>query len=73
MSISAPAPPRAAAAAPPAARVVGLVKRFGTSTALGGITAELPARRILGLVGPDGAGGFTQTTLAARPLPGAGG
>jgi peptidase E len=25
------------------------------------------------LVGPDGAGGFTQTTLAARPLPGPGG
>ena len=25
------------------------------------------------LVGPDGAGGFTQTTLAARPLPGSGG
>jgi peptidase E len=25
------------------------------------------------LVGPDGAGGFTQTALAARPLPGSGG
>jgi peptidase E len=25
------------------------------------------------LVGPDGAGGFTHTTLAARPLPGSGG
>jgi peptidase E len=25
------------------------------------------------LVGPDGAGGFTQTTLPARPLPGSGG
>jgi peptidase E len=25
------------------------------------------------LVGPDGAGGFAQTTLAARPLPGSGG
>ncbi|HEY0766978.1 MAG TPA: ATP-binding cassette domain-containing protein [Steroidobacteraceae bacterium] len=53
MSASAPATPSAA-------RVVGLVKTFGAANALDGISAELPAGRILGLVGPDGAG---KTTL----------
>src|SRR2546429_7406011 len=48
-----PAPP---SAAPPAARVLGLVKTFGTATALAGISAALPPARIIGLVGPDGAG-----------------
>ena len=65
--MSAPAPPTAAPspASQPAARVARLVKRFGTTTALDGITAELPAGRILGLVGPDGAGKTTLIRLLA--------
>lgn len=43
-----------------AARVVDLGKQFGDVTALAGISAQLPTGRILGLVGPDGAG---KTTL----------
>jgi ABC-2 type transport system ATP-binding protein len=43
-----------------AARVSALSKRFGDVAALSEVTAELPMGRILGLVGPDGAG---KTTL----------
>jgi ABC-2 type transport system ATP-binding protein len=50
-----PAPPGA-----PAAKVSALVKAFGTTRALDGISAQLPRGKILGLVGPDGAG---KTTL----------
>src|SRR5207237_1059263 len=53
------------AAATPAARVTGLVKTFGARKALAGITAELPTGRILGLVGPDGAGKTTLIRLLA--------
>jgi ABC-2 type transport system ATP-binding protein len=48
-----------------AARVAGLVKRFGATTALDGVSAELPSGRILGLVGPDGAGKTTLIRLLA--------
>ena len=62
-----PAPARDGepAAATPAARVAGLVKTFGATKALAGITAELPTGRILGLVGPDGAGKTTLIRLLA--------
>ena len=62
-----PAPARDGepAAATPAARVTGLVKTFGAAKALAGITAELPTGRILGLVGPDGAGKTTLIRLLA--------
>jgi len=65
VSVCAPATPAPPAAAPPAARVVGLVKTFGTATALAGISAALPPGSILGLVGPDGAGKTTLIRLLA--------
>jgi ABC-2 type transport system ATP-binding protein len=49
----------------PAAKVVGLRKDFGSVRALAGISAELPAGRILGLLGPDGAGKTTLIRLLA--------
>jgi len=62
-----PAPARDGepAAATPAALVAGLVKTFGATKALAGITAELPTGRILGLVGADGAGKTTLIRLLA--------
>jgi len=54
-----PAPTR------PAARVSALVKSFGATRALDGITATLPEGQILGLVGPDGAGKTTLIRLFA--------
>jgi ABC-2 type transport system ATP-binding protein len=49
----------------PAAKVSALVKSFGATRALDGISATLPAGRILGLVGPDGAGKTTLIRLFA--------
>jgi ABC-2 type transport system ATP-binding protein len=65
--MSAPGPSASAATGPaqPAARVSGLVKSFGATRALDGITAQLPAGRILGLLGPDGAGKTTLIRLLA--------
>ena len=51
-----------------AARVSELCKDFGGVSALRGITAQLPAGNILGLVGPDGAGKTTLIRLLAGLL-----
>jgi ABC-2 type transport system ATP-binding protein len=48
-----------------AAKVVALRKDFGSVQALAGISAELPVGRILGLLGPDGAGKTTLIRLLA--------
>lgn len=55
-------------AAGPAARVADLRRDFGKVSALCGITAQLPAGNILGLVGPDGAGKTTLIRLLAGLL-----
>jgi ABC-2 type transport system ATP-binding protein len=54
-----------ATTAQPAAKVSSLVKRFGATCALNGISAQLPRGMILGLVGPDGAGKTTLMRLFA--------
>ena len=50
---------------PAAARLTDLHKHFGEVKALDGLTAELPTGKILGLVGPDGAGKTTLIRLLA--------
>ena len=49
----------------PAARLVNLGMSFGNVQALEGITADIPAGRISGLVGPDAAGKSTLMRLLA--------
>jgi len=65
--MSAPVPSTTTTPPPPApaAKVTALVKSFGAVRALDGISAQLPAGRILGLLGPDGAGKTTLIRLLA--------
>ncbi|GAA4401841.1 ribosome-associated ATPase/putative transporter RbbA [Quisquiliibacterium transsilvanicum] len=49
----------------PVARISGLRHRFRRTVALDGITLELPAGRIVGLIGPDGVGKSTLLGIVA--------
>ena len=56
-----------------AIRAEGLVKRFGTTQALGGVEFEVSTGTVVGLLGPNGAGKTTVVRiLATLPRPDAG-
>ena len=57
----------------PAIRVEGLIKRFGSVTALAGIDLEVPTANVFGLLGPNGAGKTTTIRVLATILPPDGG
>ncbi len=52
-------------AQPPVARLVGVTHRYGVMTALAGITLDVPAGCMAGVIGPDGAGKSTLLGLIA--------
>jgi len=54
--------------APPAVRVSGVVKRFGSTTALAGVDLEVPEGMVFGLLGPNGAGKTTLVRILATLL-----
>lgn len=47
------------------ARVTGIEHRFGDVRALAGVSADIPARSLVGLIGPDGVGKSTLMSLLA--------
>ena len=53
---------------PPAVRVGGVVKRFGSTTALAGVDLEVPEGLVFGLLGPNGAGKTTLVRILATLL-----
>src|SRR5690349_15604301 len=53
---------------PPAVRVTGVVKRFGSTTALAGVDLEVPEGMVFGLLGPNGAGKTTLVRILATLL-----
>lgn len=50
---------------PPVARLDNVGQRFGTTVALRDISLAIPARRMVGLIGPDGVGKSSQLSLIA--------
>ena len=44
----------------------GIVKRFGTYTALNGVTMDVPTGKVFGLLGPNGAGKTTLIRIITR-------
>jgi len=57
-----------AGAAPPAVAVEALVKRFGETTALDGVSFSVRAGELFGFIGPDGAGKTTLFRILATLL-----
>jgi len=53
----------------PAVRVESLTRRFGTLTAVDGLTFDVSRGELFGLVGPDGAGKTTTLRMLAGVLP----
>jgi len=58
-------PPQAAATIEPAAAVRGVSHHYGRRVALDNVTVEIPPRRMVGLIGPDGVGKSTLLALIA--------
>ncbi|MFI7542422.1 ATP-binding cassette domain-containing protein [Actinoplanes sp. NPDC049599] len=58
-----------AVGAQPAIDAYGLVKRFGTVTALAGVDLRVPAGEVLALLGPNGAGKTTAVRILTTLLP----
>src|SRR5690348_147595 len=53
---------------PAAVRVAGVVKRFGSTTALAGVDLEVAEGMVFGLLGPNGAGKTTLIRILATLL-----
>ena len=53
---------------PPAVHVGGMVKRFGSTTALAGVDLKVPEGTVFGILGPNGAGKTTLVRILATLL-----
>jgi ABC transporter DrrB family efflux protein len=67
-SLSQPAISASRDSTQPAVRVKGVVKRFGSTTALAGVDLEVPEGMVFGLLGPNGAGKTTLVRILATLL-----
>lgn len=61
-------PPEVPAAPGPALSLRGLVKRYGSTTAVAGLDLDIPAGSFYGVVGPNGAGKTTTLSMATGLL-----
>jgi ABC-2 type transport system ATP-binding protein len=61
-------PNRSGRSRPPAVSVAGVVKRFGSTTALAGVDLEVAEGMVFGLLGPNGAGKTTLIRILATLL-----
>jgi len=67
-SLSQPESKESRRSRPPAVRVGGVVKRFGSTTALAGVDLEVAEGMVFGLLGPNGAGKTTLIRILATLL-----